>query len=164
MPGPAAQALGPDYLEKSKDSPLHSQPIPPGADRKLLIASFASAVEHQQPLRVAASILRDSARLFALTRDGVPSVTPISRWQFQTAYPDYYPAVSVSSRHQIMIGTQKAAYRRFRFTAVPLTWGGIAHVDRPAAAFLRSYQRSGATPGPGARAVRAGSRPTRSSR
>jgi hypothetical protein len=63
-----------------------------------------------------------------------------------------------------MIGTQKAAYRRFRFTAVPLTWGGIAHVDRPAAAFLRSYQRSGATPGPGARAVRAGSRPTRSSR
>ena len=148
-PGPAAQALGPDYLEKSKDSPLHSQPIPPGADRKLLIASFASAVEHQQPLRVAASILRDSARLFALTRDGVPSVTPISRWQFQTAYPDYYPAVSVNSRHQIMIGTQKAAYRRFRFTAVPPAWGGIAHTDRPAAAFLRSYQLDGGyTPGP----------------
>jgi hypothetical protein len=148
-PGPAAQALGPDYLEKSKDSPLHSQPIPPGADRKLLVASFAAAVEHQQPLRVAASILRDSARLFALTRDGVPSVTPISRWQFQTAYPDYYPAVSVSSRYQIMIGTQKAAYRRFRFTAVPPAWGGIAHVDRPAAAFLRSYQLNGGyTPGP----------------
>jgi hypothetical protein len=148
-PAPAAQALGPDYLEKSKDSPLHSQPIPPGADRKLLIVSFDSAVEHQQPLRVAASILRDSARLFALTRDGVPSVTPISRWQFQTAYPDYYPAVSVNSRHQIMIGTQKAAYRRFRFTAVPPAWGGIAHTDRPAAAFLRSYQLDGGyTPGP----------------
>jgi hypothetical protein len=148
-PDPAAQALGPDYLEKSKDSPLHSQPIPPGAERKLLIASFASAVEHQQPLRVAASILRDAARLFALTRDGVPSVTPISRWQFQTAYPNYYPAVSVSSRHQIMVGTQKAAYRRFRFTAVPPAWGGIAHVDRPAARFLRSYQLNGGyTPGP----------------
>ena len=106
-------------------------------------------MEHQQPLRVAASILRDSARLFALTRDGVPSVTPISRWQFQTAYPDYYPAVSVNSRHQIMIGTQKAAYRRFRFTAVPPAWGGIAHTDRPAAAFLRSYQLDGGyTPGP----------------
>ena len=148
-PGPAAQALGPDYLEKSKDSPLHSQPIPPGADRKLLIASFASAVEHQQPLRVAGSILRDAARLFALTRDGVPSVTPISRWQFQTAYPNYYPAVSVNSRHQIMVGTQKAAYRRFRFTAVPPAWGGIAHVDRPVAGFLRSYQLNGGyTPGP----------------
>jgi hypothetical protein len=148
-PGPAAQALGPDYLEKSKDSPLHSQPIPPDADRKLLIASFASAVEHQQPLRVAASILRDSVRLFALTRDGVPSVTPISRWQFQTAYPNYYPAVSVNSRHQLMIGMQKAAYRRFRFTAVPPAWGGIAHTDRPAAAFLRSYQLNGGyTPGP----------------
>jgi hypothetical protein len=48
-----------------------------------------------------------------------------------------------------MIGTQKAAYRRFRFTAVPPAWGGIAHVDRPAAAFLRSYQLNGGyTPGP----------------
>jgi hypothetical protein len=57
--------------------------------------------------------------------------------------------VSVNSRHQIMIGTQKAAYRRFRFTAVPPAWGGIAHVDRPAAAFLRSYQLNGGyTPGP----------------
>jgi hypothetical protein len=48
-----------------------------------------------------------------------------------------------------MIGTQKAAYRRFRFTAVPRAWGGIAHVDRPAARFLRSYQLGGGyTPGP----------------
>ena len=165
-PGPAAQALGPDYLEKSKDSPLHSQPIPPGADRKLLIASFAAAVEHQQPLRVAASILRDSARLFALTRDGVPSVTPISRWQFQTAYPDYYPAVSVNSRHQIMIGTQKAAYRRFRFTAVPPGLGRH-RAHRPARgrvpALLPAARRLHA--GPAAPAVRAarpgrhGSRP-----
>ena len=43
----------------------------------------------QQPLRVAASIARDSVRLFALTRDGDPEVTNIARWQFQTFYPTY---------------------------------------------------------------------------
>ena len=148
-PGPAAQRLGPDYLEKSRDSPLHSNPVPPGTDRTHLINIFKSAVEHQQRIRVAASIARDAVRLFALTRDDVPSVTPISRWQFQTAYPNYYPAVSVNARHQIVIGVQRRAYHRFRFFAVRPSDGGIAHVNRPAAAWLRSYQRSGGyTPGP----------------
>jgi hypothetical protein len=148
-PGPAAQRLGPDHLEKSRDSPLHSNPVPPGADRTHLINIFKSAVEHQQMPRVAVSVARDAVRLFALTRDDVPSITPISRWQFQTAYPDYYPAVSVSSRHQILIGVQRRAFHRFRFIAVPPSDGGIAHVNRPAAAWLRSYQLNGGyTPGP----------------
>jgi hypothetical protein len=148
-PDPAAQRLGPDWLEKSRDSPLHSNPVPPRADRTHLINLLKSAVEHQQMPRAAAAVGRDAVRLFALTRDDVPSVTPISRWQFQARYPSYYPAVSVNSRHQIMIGVQRRAYRPFRFFPVRPSWGGTAHVVRLAAGGLRFYQLHGGwTPGP----------------
>ena len=74
-PTPAQQALGPDWLEHSGQSPLAdpvTNPLPPGAKRGAAIAEMNAAVMGQQPLRVAASILRDSARLFALTRDRPP--------------------------------------------------------------------------------------------
>jgi hypothetical protein len=95
-PTPAEQqALGPDALEKSGQSPLYSAPLPPGAHRAKLIHELGSAVEHQQPLRVAVSILEDSLRLFAPTRQPSSWVTPIQRWQFQTSYPTYPPWINI---------------------------------------------------------------------
>ena len=93
-PTPAEQALGPDWLEHSGQSPLFRAAVPPGT-RGRLIAALGSAVRHQQPVRVAAAIARDSLRLFALTRAPTPGVTPISRWQFQTGYPTYPPWISI---------------------------------------------------------------------
>src|SRR5215831_14986781 len=77
-PTPAEQALGPDWLEHSGRSPLFRAAVPPGT-RGRLIAALGSAVRHQQPVRVAAAIARDSLRLFALTRASIPGVTPLSR-------------------------------------------------------------------------------------
>ena len=88
----------------------------------------------QQPLRVAGSVARDSARLFALTRDGDPQITPISRWQFQTAYPVYPRTYSLAF-----------------FTELAQQSGSSGPVVavRPVAAFLRAYQLNGGyTPGP----------------
>ncbi len=148
-PGPSAQAHGPDWLEHTKQSPLHAAAIPPGASRAALIGVLDSAVEHQQPLRVAAAIARDSVRLFAVTREPIESVTPISRWQFQTRYPTYPPWVTLGHGNVIIVGVQRQAFGLFYFHALRPSYGGRAQVDRPVAAFLRSYQLDGAyTPGP----------------
>ena len=143
-PTPSEQAHGPDWLEHTKVSPLHAAAIPPGANRNALINTLDSAVEHQQPGRVVAAIARDSVRLFALTRDQVGSVTPIARWQFQNHYAVYPPWVSLGKNHAIIVGVQKQAFTGFQFRKI-----GRAQVDRPVAAFLRSYQLGGGyTPGP----------------
>ena len=90
-PSPAQTlALGGiDGLLHSPASPGHTVPVPPGLTRGQLLDRFSLAVLRQQPVRVAWSAARDSVRLFALTRDGNPQVTPITRWQFQTSYPVY---------------------------------------------------------------------------
>jgi hypothetical protein len=143
-PTPSEQANGPDWLEHAKLSPLHAAAIPLSANRNALINTLGSAVEHQQPGRVVAAIARDSVRLFALTRDPIQSVTPIARWQFQGHYPVYPPWVSLGKNHAIIVGVQKQAFTAFSFRKL-----GRAQVDRPVAAFLRSYQLGGGyTPGP----------------
>jgi hypothetical protein len=148
-PTPSEQAHGPDWLEHSKLSPLHAAAIPPGRIRSVLINSLDSAVEHQQPLRVAAAIAGDSVRLFALTRDQVESVTPISRWQFQTHYPVDPPWVALGPGHLIIVGVQTQAFGAFSLRPLGSAYGGRARVDRPVASFLRSYQLGGGyTPGP----------------
>jgi hypothetical protein len=148
-PTPSEQAHGPDWLEHNGQSPFQQAPIPRGASRAALIAVLDSAVEQQQPVRVAAAIARDSVRLFALTRDGVESVTPISRWQFQTRYPTDPPWVKLGRGNAIIVGVQMQAFTPFRFQVLSPGYGGRAHVDRPVAAFLRFYQLSGGyTPGP----------------
>jgi hypothetical protein len=166
-PTPAQQANGPDWLEHSGTSPLHAQ------HRGQYIADLNSAVLSQQPLNVLASILRDSVRLFALTRDGVQSITPISRWQFQTSYPTYPPWTSICPSAQLtaaaclaqqqaiqklaapvtdtllrpdgtlVVGVQKQAFGTFQASKLKLSYGRTAQVNRPIASFLRGYQLDG---------------------
>ena len=87
----------------------------------------------QQPLAVPLSVLRDATRLFALTRDGAPNITQISRWQFQPGYATYPPGVSLS-----FVASQAREYG-----------GGAPVAVQPLASFLRGYQLDGGyTPGP----------------
>ena len=177
-PTPAEQALGPDWLEHSGQSPLFRAAVPPGT-RGRLIATLGAAVRHQQPVRVVASIARDSLRLFAPTRAPSPAVTPISRWQFQTGYPTYPPWISIcpagrlsaqdclAEQHAIqrriapvsdllirpggtiVVGVQRRAFGAFHARALNPAYGGRAQVNRPVAAFLHAYQLGGGyTPGP----------------
>jgi len=147
-PTPAEQAMGPDWLEHSGKSPLYATPVAPGA-RGRLISALGSAIRHQQPGRVAVSVLQDSVRLFAVTREPSLWVVPISRWQFQTSYPTYPPWVTLGRGNVIVVGVQHRVFARFRFRTLNPSYGGRAQVDRPIAAFLRSYQLGGGyTPGP----------------
>jgi len=128
------QALGPDFLEFGLRSPV--RPFYSGLARDRvdsLITDFNRRVLTQQPLRVLRAYLRDVARPFALTRDGSPGVTAISRWQFQTSYPYYPPHAS----------------RQVIDSSVDRFGGGRPAVWAPAARFLRGYQlHGGYTPGP----------------
>jgi hypothetical protein len=133
-PARALAAQGPDALEYNNDSPIRAYyDRLPRAEVDSLISSFNHQVLAQQPLRVLGAYARDVVRLFALTRDGSPGATPISRWQFQTSYPYYEPHAS-----RQVVGTAAARFG-----------GGSPAVWRPGAAFLRAYQLGGGyTPGP----------------
>jgi hypothetical protein len=171
-PTPAEQVLGSDWLEHSGQSPLYRAAVPPGT-RGRLIAALGSAVRHQQPVRVAAAIARDSLRLFALTRAPTPGVTPLSRWQFQTGYPTYPPWINICPGGRlsaqdclaeqraiqqrvapvsdllirpggtIVVGVQRQVFAAFHAHALKPSYGGQAQVSRPVAAFLRAYQLDG---------------------
>jgi hypothetical protein len=172
-PTPAQQALGPDWLEHSGQSPLISNAIAAGIKPGVAIGDLNAAVLGQQPLRVAASVLRDAARLFALTREQTLGVTPISRWQFQDGYPSYPPWVNVCSPGHyvpsaclaaqqaiqkrvapvtgllirpagpIVIGVQRQLFGAFHARTLKPSYGGPAQVDLPIARFLRAYQLGG---------------------
>jgi len=133
-PSPAQQARGPDWLEYGDGSPIRPYYANlPRDETNRLIADFNRRVLTQQPRRVAAAYGRDVAKVFALTRTGSQGDTPISRWQFQTAYP-YYPP---HATEQIVA------------TATARFGGGAPAVWPPVAGFLRSYQLGGGyTPGP----------------
>jgi hypothetical protein len=148
-PAPREQAEGPDWLEHSGASPLYATSLPLGVNRAELISTLTSAVEHQQPLRAAAAMVRDSLRLFAATRGPVRGVEPISRWQFQTRFPTYPQWITLGRGHVIMIGLQPVLFGPFHYRPLNPSYGGRAQVDRPVAAFLRAYQLDGGyTPGP----------------
>ncbi len=125
---------GIDGLLHNLQSPGHTVPVPPGITRAHLLAGFSLATFRQQPLRVAASIARDSVRLFALTRDGDPEITSIARWQFQTFYPTY------PHRYTMAVFTRLARQHGS---------GGDLVAVKPVATVLRDYQLGGGyTPGP----------------
>jgi hypothetical protein len=133
-PTPAQQAEGPDWLEYADGSPVrpYYAKLPRG-ETDSLISDFNHQVLAQQPQRVLGAYAYDVAKLFALTRDGRPGDTPISRWQFQAKVP-YFPPWS-----------SRAVVR----TEVTTYGGGAPAVWRPVAGFLRAYQlHGGYTPGP----------------
>jgi hypothetical protein len=125
---------GVDGLLHNPRSPSHTVQAPHGVTRAQLLDQFSLAVFGRQPLRVAASVARDSIRLFALTRDGDPEITSIARWQFQTFYPTY-------PRRDTMAVFTRLAHRHGS--------GGALAAIEPAARILRAYQLDGGyTPGP----------------
>jgi len=136
-PAPAQQARGPDWLEYDPASPVqrfyYRNPRLTRGQVDALITAFNRAVLRQQPLRVLAAYGRDVVRLFAPARAPVPSVTPISRWQFQPAYP-YFPPWTTP---------------RLLRAAAAKYGGGAPAIWRPGALFLRGYQLGGGyAPGP----------------
>ena len=133
-PDPAQQARGPDWLEYQPGSPIRPYYANlPRTETDSLISDFNHRVLTQQPQRLLGAYGRDLAKLFALTRATSPGDTPISRWQFQSAYP-YFS--SHSTRPEVA-----AEIAQFG--------GGTPAVWRPVAGFLRSYQLDGGyTPGP----------------
>jgi hypothetical protein len=99
---------------------------------------------------VLAAIAADGAKLFALTRTSSQGGTPISRWQFQESYPTYGDWVTLGRHREIVFGLRltpgSATITRH---LLDRGYGGAATVNRPVAAFLRSYQLDGGyTPGP----------------
>jgi hypothetical protein len=177
-PTPAQQALGPDWLEHSGQSPLFTPFLPRNVKRGL-INDLTTAVLGQQELRVLGSIARDSVRLFALTREDTAGVTPLGRWQFQAGYPTYPPWVNVCAAGlyspqtcmlaqqaaqkrvapisdllirpggPLVVGVQRQAFGAFRASTLKPGYGGPAQVDLPLARFLRAYQLDGGyAPGP----------------
>jgi hypothetical protein len=118
-------------------------------NRARLISELSSAIKSQQPQRILGGIVRDSVRLFAVTRTPNPWVTPLSRWQFQTHYPTYPHWITLGPGNVIVVGVQYVAFGKFHFSKLKPAYGGKAQVDRPVASFLRSYQLNGGfTPGP----------------
>jgi hypothetical protein len=140
----AAQAatLGVDGLVNSKHAP-RVEYMPVNVQLGLLINTMpmqrglAYAVLRQQPLRVAGDIAKDSVKIFALTRNTEQGDTPISRWQFQTSYPQYPPGITLYGPN--------SATNLFKAAG----GGGEARVARSATVVLRDYQlHGGYTPGP----------------
>jgi hypothetical protein len=152
-PTKAQQAMGPDWLDHNGLSPLHTysltETLPAGVTGGTngpLVTSFNRAVETQQPLRVLGAILRDSIKLFALTRHTSPGDTPIWRWQFQGNFPTYNPYIYVKG-NGLWIGVPPLGSGR-TFLLKP-AYGGPPQVDASIASFLRNYQlKGGYTPGP----------------
>jgi hypothetical protein len=89
-PAPATAAgLGVDGLATDPRSAVFSYRPPAGVSRGAATAQFDEAVLTQQPLRVAGDVAEDAVKVFALTRDTARGDPPVSRWQFQIAYPAY---------------------------------------------------------------------------
>ncbi len=170
--------LGPDGLDHNNSSPIKGLWIPrlSAADYQALkqlcpkpeqvtvggqvqtrvVASMCGRVtsdfDHrvlkQQPVNVLASIGKDTLKLFALgrtTSTGDPSIT---RWQFQTYYPQYPPYI-VISHGAFVFGTFNRNGVEEQIGTGSDFRGANPAVIKPLASFLRGYQfHGGYTPGP----------------
>jgi hypothetical protein len=152
-PTKAQQAMGPDWLDHNGLSPLHTysltETLPAGVaggTNGPLVSKFNRAVELQQPLRVIDGILRDSVKLFALTRHTSPGDTPIWRWQFQGNFPTYNPYIFTKNNSLWILVPPLDSGKTMLLKPA---YGGPPQVDAPIANFLRNYQlKGGFTPGP----------------
>ncbi len=162
--------LGPDGLDHNPRSPIRGAGIAAlsPASRQALMqlchkyvngaevptmcgtvtGNFDHRVLEQQPLRVLGSITGDTLKLFALSRHtdtGDPSLT---RWQFQTAYPQYPPYVVIRNGAFVFGTYNHEGVEQTIGTGSDFA-GGNPVVVRPLAGFLRAYQLGGGyTPGP----------------
>jgi Dolichyl-phosphate-mannose-protein mannosyltransferase len=148
---PSAQQkkLGPDGLDHDTGSPIKYFTAPPGMDASKLVSNFDRRVVLQQPLNVLASAGQDAMKLFALHRVTFPGDRPISRWQFQTTYPQYPPYIVVRAG-VIQFGAFSTDASATKHLGSSLRFGGGGPVVvKPLARFLRAYQLDGGyTPGP----------------
>ncbi len=85
------------------------------------------------------AVLRDSVKLFALTRTTFPGDTPLWRWQFTGYFPTYGKYVFINNNHIYI-----TLPHRYNAHVLNPAYGGAPQVSRPLAKFLRA----GYTPGP----------------
>ncbi|MGO9501540.1 MAG: hypothetical protein ACLPUO_08175 [Streptosporangiaceae bacterium] len=146
-PSAGEQTVGPDRLDHDANSPVKLFTPPAGMSRNVATGKFDDAVLKQQPLRVAEAIGRDALKLFAVVRVTSPGDTPISRWQFQKTYPSYQD-ITVGHAGVVILGLKQVG-GPILYTPLNPAYGGRVGVNKPIAAFLRSYQLDGGyTPGP----------------
>jgi hypothetical protein len=142
-----AVQLGIDGLEHDNVSPLRLYVPPLGMSVSGVVADFDRRLEKQDPLGIAAAIGKDALKLFAVRRVQSAGDTPISRWQFQDAYPQFPPYVTVN-RGQLQLAQQPTGVIQVLGLGQPFGGGNPVAV-KPLASFLRAYQLDGGyTPGP----------------
>ena len=147
-PSRREQALGPDRLDHGALSPIKSYKPPPGWHGYMIASDFSHRVITQQPLGVLRAVARDAVKVFALQRIQATGDTPISRWQFQTAYPSYPPYIAFQRGRLRFAETTSSGRLKVLGRGQPFG-GGPPLVARPVASVLRIYQLGGGyTPGP----------------
>jgi dolichyl-phosphate-mannose-protein mannosyltransferase len=111
-------------------------------------SDFDHRVLKQQPANVLASIGKDMLKMFALGRTTSAGDPSITRWQFQTYYPQYPPYI-VISHGAFVFGTFNRDGVEEQIGTGAAFGGGNPAVIKPLASFLRGYQVNGGyTPGP----------------
>jgi hypothetical protein len=111
-------SLGPDFYTSTSASPFFTS----GDARQA--NPFSDYVIKHQPLAFAEAVGHDFLQLFLSPHDDVNDGTAVSRWQFQTTYPQFPPPLSVT--------TELATYGH----SAPSVNVGVAQV-------LRDYQLGG---------------------
>src|SRR5262245_2457001 len=147
-PTPQQQRNGPDWLDHQLGSPIKSFQAPLGMSSSAVTSDFNHRVLFQQPTRVLTAIGKDALKLYAVNRVSLRGDTSISRWQFQTTYPQYPPYMTIFSGQVLFTSFTPEGEVRWIWTAQGFG-GGTPAVARPLASFLRGYQLGGGyTPGP----------------
>jgi Glycosyl transferase family 2 len=82
------ESLGPDFYTSAGGSPYFSS-----GDAREANAFSDYVIEHQ-PLAFAEAVGHDFLQLFLSPHDDVNDGTAVSRWQFQTTYPEFPPPLS----------------------------------------------------------------------
>ena len=111
-------SLGPDFYTSTSGSPYFASGDEQQAN------PFSHYVIKHQPLAFAEAVGHDFLQLFLSPHDDVNDGTAVSRWQFQTTYPQFPPPLSVT--------TELATYGH----TAPSVNVGVAQV-------LRDYQLGG---------------------
>jgi len=142
------QRNGPDWLDHQVGSPIKSFQPPPALSNGAVVSDFTHRVLLQQPVNVLSAIARDALKLYAVDRVTAPGDTSISRWQFQSSYPQYPPYMTIFSGQVLFTSFSPEGAVRWIWSAQRFG-GGTPVAVRPLASFLHGYQLGGGyTPGP----------------